>query len=106
RPPLRSTSPAVAAAVAVTMTGPAPAALAGARNPRTISVARALHEAARDPGSNRVFGLSSPGPDGGLNSATATTSALGRSLGVLNFYQAWSFFGPLPVDTLNAVARR
>jgi hypothetical protein len=88
------------------MTGPAPSALATARDPRASTVARALRGAARDAGSDRVFGLSSPGSDGGLATATATTMALGRSLGVLNFYEAWSQFGPLPVDTLNAIAQR
>jgi hypothetical protein len=102
---VRSFAAALVPAVLATMMGPVPHAAGRARDPRSIEVARALRTGA-GPGPNRLFGLSSPGPDRGLPTATATASGLGRQLGVLNFYEAWSLLKPLPVDSLREIAAR
>jgi hypothetical protein len=96
---------ALVPALLTTVLGSAPSALARTRDPRSIEVARALRIGAGS-GPNRLFGLSSPGPDRGLATATATASGLGHQLGVLNFYEAWSLFKPLPVDSLREIAAR
>jgi hypothetical protein len=82
-----------------------PTARGTARDPRAVEVARALRPASGTD-TNRIFGLASPGPDKGLGTADATANGLGHQLGVLNFYEAWSFFNPLPIDDLHAIAAR
>jgi hypothetical protein len=95
---LRSTAIALALATAI----PASPAIARSRDPRSPAVQRVL----RIGGADRLFGLSSPGPDQGLATAATTAGRLGHQLGVLNFYVAWSYFAALPVDSLRAIAAR
>jgi Glycosyl hydrolase family 26 len=95
-------SVALVLALAAVMSGPAPQAGARPRDPRSAAVKRAL----RIDGQDRVFGLSAPGQDRGLAAASATADGLGHGLGVLNFFEAWSLFQPLPVDSLRQIVAR
>jgi hypothetical protein len=53
----------------------------------------------------RVFGLSSPGADGGLAAALTTSQRLERHVGIINFYEAWGS-RPLPTATMQAISLR
>jgi hypothetical protein len=62
--------------------------------------------AAADPGqaAPRIFGLSEPGPGYGFRSASETANSLGRSLQVVNGFEAWNFHNPFPIEGLRAIA--
>ena len=51
----------------------------------------------------RIFGLSSQGPDFGVEEAEQTGQAIGRKIEVINFYMAWEWEEPLPVETLRHI---
>jgi len=51
-----------------------------------------------------VFGLTAAGPDQGLAAAQSSARGVGRHLDVLNFYTAWQWRSPLPVDRLTAIS--
>lgn len=51
-----------------------------------------------------MFGLTAAGPDQGLAAAQSGARGVGRPLDVLNFYTAWRWRSPLPVDRLTAIS--
>ena len=53
---------------------------------------------------SRLFGLSSPGSDGGLKAAQKTAGEVGRRLDVVNFYEAWGWKTSFPVTRVSAIA--
>lgn len=79
----------------------------GAGCDRNLRVDRVVAEsdATPAPATSRTFGLSSAGPDQGIPAALATARSVNRTLDVVNFYQAWSWATPLPVDQLTEAAR-
>lgn len=69
----------------------------------TLSVAT-THPAAAE-GQPRVFGLSAPGADYGLSSATGTARELGRQLDVNSSFESWNFGNVFPADAMRVIAR-
>jgi glycosyl hydrolase family 26 len=51
----------------------------------------------------RIFGLSSQGPDFGVEEAEQTGQAIGRKIEVINFFMAWEWEEPLPIETLRHI---
>lgn len=51
----------------------------------------------------RIFGLSSQGPDFGIEEAEQTAHAIGRKIEVVNIFAAWEWEKPLPTDTLRHI---
>lgn len=51
----------------------------------------------------RVFGLSSQGPDSGVDAAVDTAQQLGRKLDVVNYFEAWAWKRPLDIGTLRRI---
>jgi hypothetical protein len=54
----------------------------------------------------RLFGLAATGPNHGFNAAEVAAATLGRRLDVLNFYEAWEWKRPLPIDLLRVITKR
>jgi hypothetical protein len=51
----------------------------------------------------RIFGLSSHGPNFGIDAAVADARAFGRKLDVVNIFTAWEWEGPLPTAALQQI---
>nr|WP_296780325.1 glycosyl hydrolase [Rhodococcus sp. (in: high G+C Gram-positive bacteria)] len=55
---------------------------------------------------HHTFGLSAEGENSGVDAAFATGEQLGRAPEVINFFEAWSWQQPLPVDALWEIHNR
>jgi Glycosyl hydrolase family 26 len=51
----------------------------------------------------RIFGLSSQGPDFGIEEAEQTARAIQRKIDVINIFTAWEWERPLPTETLRHI---
>ena len=51
----------------------------------------------------RIFGLSSQGPDFGVDAAEQAAHSLERKLDVVNMFMAWEWERPLPIVTLQRI---
>lgn len=53
----------------------------------------------------RIFGLSSEGPNGGVDAADQAARALERRLDVINFFVAWEWEQPFPSKTVERIGQ-
>ena len=58
------------------------------------------------PDTGLAFGLSSPGPQGGVERAAATAQVAGRQLDIVNIYKAWSDRSAFPTDEVSRIAAK